>query len=187
MCQFCKPPLVTLHIVMKTPKLITIPIAVLSVLYLSLAFAANDLGLDKSTDEFTGTSTCQQLVMNSAGELTGLALAKADNTLVIGIVREIGRYEDATFNMFGVLRGDKVFVRFPATDEVLEIVPDDVSVDLGSHEIAAITGNHELLSKLLSSPTEVRVRFHSGGSSKDFTINHDVILTLAAGFGAECL
>lgn len=159
----------------------------LPLLMLSAAFAAHDFGVEKSTDEFTGSSSCQQIVVNSQGDFTGLVLSSMNGLKIVAIIRSIGRNDDPAFNMFGVLSGDKVYVRFPTSGEVIEVVPDEVSVELGSHEVAGIFGNQELITKLLSSPSEVRVRFSGGRGSKDFTINHDVILALAAGFGAECL
>lgn len=131
-------------------------------------------------------------MINSVSDFTGISLLTGDfpEEIMILVVREIPRRGDAVFNMFGTLSGDKVYVRFPSLDEVEQFEPIHTTVeylDSGRRYEGAISLSRSLMTKLLSSPTDVRVRFSSSSGSADFTINHDVIVALDAGFGAQCL
>jgi hypothetical protein len=150
-----------------------------------------DIGLVQEVDEFTGESSCYQTVVHSVSDKTGIGLMKfsSSSQILVYILSNVKAIGDNAFNMFGVMMDDLVYVRFP-DGEVLTHEPEAVSVEVeftkSGFEMAGITSSN-LAHRLMSSPGDVRVRFDGSSNTVDFTIRHEVIMTLAAGFGQQCL
>lgn len=163
-------------------------IAIVTLMALSVAHAVHDSGVEKSVDEFTGAGRCRQLVAHDGLDWTGVILARltGDVEAVLVHVFRSAALNAPTFSNSGVLSGDKVYIRFPASGEVVEFEPALVKVE-SINESAGFVVDFGFLDKLLSAPSGIRVRFFGSGGNRDFSISHDVILALAAGFGAECL
>jgi len=126
-------------------------------------------------------------VINSTYDRSGISLFAGSeySEPVIAFTRHLDSIADSVFNMFIVMPDDRVFVRFPSTDEVFQFTPVSTGVE-DTYEVALIQ-DQDLIFAVLSSPTEIRVRFDGSNGTADFTIDHDVILALAAGFGKTCL
>lgn len=153
----------------------------------SSAFAAHDAGVEIDIDEFTGERSCSQIVVNSPFDFSGISLATSSQLpgTHILFIRSIDTISESVFNMFGVMPADRVYVRFPATEEVFEFKPMSTSVE-SSYEVAVVTDG-VLANRIMASPSDLRVRFSGSDGNGDFTVNHDVIVALASGFGKECL
>jgi len=165
-------------------------LVILSSCGLGVSQSLLDTGVENTTDEFTGERDCSQIVFHSRYDFTGIGLA-SDPKLetLVTFMRHLESVSDATFNMFGRLSGDRVYVRFPSTGEVLELTPFETTVisEGGMRVEAAAIFSDSLAAKVMSSPTDLRIRFAGSDGNRDFTIQHDVVVALAQGFGRQCL
>lgn len=157
-----------------------------------LAQAVLDTGVNESVDEFTGQRSCRHLVIHSPSDVTGMMLSRSYPSsleTLVSIIRAADSLTETTFNMFGRLSGDRVYIRFPSSDEVLEFVPFEVSVTSEGRSTyeAAYIYSDALALAIMSSPTDLRVRFAGSDGNRDLTVRHDVVVALAQGFGQKCL
>lgn len=149
-----------------------------------------NFGVEKTVDEFTAVESCFHLVIHTLSDHTGIAMnsfsdVKDTYVYIMSHVEELG---ENAFNMFGVLSDDLIYVRFP-DGEVLQLEPEHVEVQVefmeSGYEVAGFAST-SLANRIMSSPGDIRVRFDGSSNTVDFTISHEVITTLAEGFGQEC-
>ena len=145
-----------------------------------------DGGVREEVDEFTGTYSCLQLVLNSASDGSGIGFQTGNDDF--GLVVFVNRRftgSDWTFSSLSPMPRDRdlVYFRF-GEDDVISLKPDIVDVDTSQRsEVAGFIGARDLAAQIMSAPGDIRVRFSGRDGNRDFTILHGVAVALAQGFG----
>lgn len=165
---------------------------VTSALLLSLPFAyaqVDDGGVNRETDEFTGTSTCSHYVDETTAEFEGITLTKSTDEVLpetVIYVRHAYQDSDWVLNSAGSIADTTLYMIF-GDGEPVTYSADFVSVNTDNNYETLAVMDTALANRIMSSPSDIRVRFSASNGNADFTINHAVVTTLAAGFGQECL
>ena len=154
---------------------------------LGIAFAQWDLGVEIEHDEFTGERTCHHMILVSVLDATGFrgVVNKYGPSLVISHAVDSWRY-DSAFNLHGMQGGELVYLKFSDAD-IITVTPVHVWGNLEHDNEAALITDYNIITKILSAPSDIRVRFSGPDGEVDFTIPHNIVVALAAGFGQSCL
>jgi hypothetical protein len=151
-----------------------------------------DYGVREERDEFTHEYSCYHRVDNSLTDDSGIHLTYTDTLGYTLFIRRDFRNDPNSWVFSSASNtpysSDLVYFRFP-DGEVISKRPDYVAVntEIQKTDLAGWGNVQDLVFKILSSPGDLRVRFVGTHGSRDFTIYHAVITTLASGFGQVCV
>lgn len=157
---------------------------------LTLSFALSqeirDLGVSHTVDEFTRATSCSQAVTTWDFSIRLIVANHSEDGTSFAIGKHHRGY-DSVFNMFGD-HNPTIYFRFSEEDIIVVTTAYAYSdTDGGRDTDYAIIADDQLLYRLLSAPTDLRIRFDGSKGQDDFTLPHALIRAVAAGFGSECL
>jgi hypothetical protein len=161
-------------------------------LTLQLTHAQYDYGLEIERDVFTNEFSCSQRVDNSIRDDSGIMLSYNRNTgYGIAFIRDFKNDPNTwVFNslLTQPLPGDYAYIRFP-NGEVISGIPDAVYVENSPQRIDAVIFYNVgyFIYQILNSTDDILIRFVGTYGRRDFKINKEVIFSLVAGFGSNCL
>jgi hypothetical protein len=167
-----------------------LPLSLLLAFCFTPAFAqVYDGGVNDTTDEFTGQTSCRHYVDESMTTWDGITLVKSSSEFLPGLLVHVRRsYEgsDWVLNSAGAVTNTTLYMIF-GDSEPVNYPANYVSVETEENYEALSVMSTELANRVMASPGDIKVRFSGPNGSADFVIDHAVATTLAAGFGQECL
>lgn len=162
--------------------------AIMAIILFSLGCALSqeirDLGVSQTVDEFTQEATCSHAVATWDFNIRFIAL----NHSADGTSFAIGKHHENFSNVFNMFGDPNPTVYFRFSDqEIIEIKTAYAYSDSENNMDYVIIADEQLLYRLLSAPTDLRIRFDGSRGREDFTLPHALIRAITAGFGQECL
>ena len=163
----------------------------ISILFLAVAYAEiSDSGITRETDDFTGAESCYQIVVNPRDPAyLAATMYHAGEANIFMLTRTGIQAEEIAHNMYTVLSGDTLYLRFGESDvEQLKLgsaKADTVADSLTWQSQVGVTATPTLLRKIADAPGDVRFRI-SSSQNYDGTITHEQVAAFSS-FITECL